>query len=129
MHHEREDGSGYPLGLKGNQIHQFGKIIAIADVFDAINSDRGYKRKKAPFEALQIVKNESLGRLNYEYVKIFLEHIINYYLGEQVILNNGDKCKIIQMNINDLERPLLLKDDNFIDLSKCKELSIKELLL
>ncbi|MDU7442418.1 MAG: HD domain-containing phosphohydrolase, partial [Clostridium sp.] len=82
MHHEREDGSGYPLGLKGDAIHSFGKIIAIADVFDAINSNRGYKRKKAPFEALQIVKNESLGKLNYEYVKVFLEHIVNYYLGE-----------------------------------------------
>ena len=44
MHHERIDGSGYPLGLKGEGIHPFAKIIAIADVFDAINSDRGYKR-------------------------------------------------------------------------------------
>ena len=44
MHHERLDGSGYPLGLKGEGIHPFAKIIAIADVFDAINSDRGYKR-------------------------------------------------------------------------------------
>ena len=47
MHHERVDGSGYPLGLKGEAIHPFAKIIAIADVFDAINSDRGYKKKKA----------------------------------------------------------------------------------
>ena len=129
MHHEREDGSGYPLGLKGNAIHEFGKIIAIADVFDAINSNRGYKNKKAPFEALQIVKNESLGKLNYEYVKIFLEHIVNYYLGEEVILNTGEKCKILQMNINDLEKPLIFKDGKFIDLDKQKELYIKEIVL
>lgn len=129
MHHEREDGSGYPLGLKGNAIHPFGKLIAIADVFDAINSNRGYKRKKAPFEALQVVKNESLGKLDYEYVKVFLEHVVNYYLGEEVILNNGEKCKIIQMNINNLESPLVLKDGEFIDLDKQKELYIKEMLL
>ncbi|WP_294405128.1 HD-GYP domain-containing protein [uncultured Clostridium sp.] len=129
MHHEREDGSGYPLGLKGDAIHDFGKLIGIADVFDAINSNRGYKRKKAPFEALQIVKNESLGKLNYEYVKVFLEHVVNYYLGEEAILNRGEKCKIIQMNINDLEKPLVLKDGEFIDLGKHKELYIKELLL
>ena len=129
MHHEREDGSGYPLGLKGDAIHDFGKIIAIADVFDAINSNRGYKRKKAPFEALQIVKNESLGKLDYEYVKVFLEHVVNYYLGEEVILNTNEKCKIIQMNTNDLEKPLVLKDGEFIDLEKQKELYIKELLL
>lgn len=129
MHHEREDGSGYPLGLKGDKIHSFGKIIAIADVFDAINSNRGYKRKKAPFEALQIVKNESLGKLNYEYVKVFLEHIVNYYLGEEVLLNNGERCKIIQMNINNLEKPLVLKNGEFIDLDKQKEYYIKEMLL
>ena len=88
MHHERVDGSGYPLGLKGDEIHPFAKIIAIADVFDAINSDRGYKNKKTPFEALRIVKEESLGMLDYEYVQVFLEHIISYYMGEEVLLNN-----------------------------------------
>ena len=129
MHHERLDGSGYPLGLKGDEIHPFGKIIAIADIFDAINSNRGYKNKKTPFEALRIVKEESLGKLDYKYVQVFLEHIINYYLGEEVILNNGDRCKILQMNANEIQRPLVLKDGEFIDLAKHKELYIEEMLL
>ncbi|OOM40277.1 cyclic di-GMP phosphodiesterase response regulator RpfG [Clostridium beijerinckii] len=129
MHHERLDGSGYPLGLKGEAIHPFAKIIAIADVFDAINSDRGYKKKRLPFEALQIVKNESLGKLDYEYVKIFLEHVIDYYTGEEVLLNTNEKCKIIQMNVNNLEKPLILKGEEFIDLEKEKKLYIKEILL
>ena len=128
MHHERIDGSGYPLGLKGEAIHQFAKIIAIADVFDAINSDRGYKKKKLPFEALQLVKNESLCKLDYEYVKVFLEHIVGYYTGEEVLLNTNQKCKIIQMNINNLEKPLVIIDEEFIDLEKTKDLYIKELL-
>lgn len=128
MHHERLDGSGYPLGLKEGAIHPFAKIIAIADVFDAINSDRGYKSKKPPFEALQIVKSESLGKLDYEYAKVFLEHIVTYYTGEEVLLNTNDKCKIIQMNVNDLERPLVLKNGEFIDLAKEKNLFIKEML-
>lgn len=128
MHHERVDGSGYPLGLKGEAIHPFAKIIAIADVFDAINSDRGYKKKKLPFEALQIVKDESLGKLDYEYAKVFLEHIVGYYTGEEVLLNTDEKCKIIQMNVNDLEKPLVLKDGEFIDLEKEKDLYIKEMI-
>jgi len=128
MHHERIDGSGYPLGLKGEAIHQFAKIIAIADVFDAINSDRGYKKKKLPFEALQLVKNESLCKLDYEYAKVFLEHIVGYYTGEEVLLNTNQKCKIIQMNINNLEKPLVIIDEEFIDLEKTKDLYIKELL-
>lgn len=129
MHHERLDGSGYPLGLKGDGIHPFAKIIAIADVFDAINSDRGYKDKKLPFEALQIVKTEGLEKLDYEYVKIFLEHVVGYYTGEEVLLNTGEKCKIIQMNVNNLEKPLVMKDSEFIDLAKEKHLHIKEMLL
>lgn len=128
MHHERLDGSGYPLGLKDEAIHPFAKIIAIADVFDAINSDRGYKKKKMPFEALQIVKNESLGKLDYEYAKVFLEHIVGYYTGEEVLLNTGEVCKIIQMNINDLEKPLILRGEDFIELEKEKGLYVKEML-
>lgn len=129
MHHERIDGSGYPLGLKDEAIHPFAKVIAIADVFDAINSNRAYKKKKRPFEALQIVKNESLGKLDYEYVKIFLEHIVDYYTGEEVLLSTGEKCKIIKMNINDLEKPLLLKNEEFIDLANEKNIYIKEVLI
>lgn len=129
MHHERIDGSGYPLGIKGEGIHPFAKIIAIADVFDAINSNRGYKDKKLPFEAMEIVKTESLGKLDYEYSKIFLEHIANYYMGEEVLLNTDETCKIIQMNVNNLDKPLVLKDGDFIDLAKEKNLYIKEIIL
>ena len=129
MHHERVDGSGYPLGLKGEGIHPFAKIIAIADVFDAINSDRGYKDKKLPFEDLQIVKTEGLEKLDYEYVKIFIEHVVGYYTGEEVLLNTDEKCKIIQMNVNNLEKPLVMRDGEFIDLAKEKHLYIKEMLI
>lgn len=129
MHHERIDGSGYPLGIKGEGIHPFAKIIAIADVFDAINSNRLYKQKKFPFEAMQLIKTESLGKLDFEYSRIFLEHIANYYMGEEVLLNTGEVCQIIQMNIDKLDRPLILKGEEFIDLSNNKDLYIKELIL
>lgn len=129
MHHERLDGSGYPLGLKDNQIHQFARIIAIADVFDAINSDRRYKKSRGPFEALEIIKKESLGRLDYEYCNVFINHVVNYYMGESALLNNGKVCKIVQIDANDLTRPLLLDDSGFIDLKKSKDLYIEKLVL
>lgn len=129
MHHERADGSGYPFGIKEGQIHPFGKIIAIADEFDAMNSDRVYRKKKGAFEVLEIIKEESLNKLDYEYAKIFIEHISNYYMGEEVILSNGEIAKILQINNNDLSRPLLLKDGDFIDLSNNKDIYIKELIL
>lgn len=129
MHHEKCDGSGYPLGLKEAKIHHFAKIIAISDVFDAINSDRIYKKSKGPFEALQLIQRESLGKLDYEYCNIFLNHVVNYYMGESVLLSNGHLCKIIQVDPKNLERPLLLDDTIFIDLKNRRDLYIEKLVL
>ncbi len=129
MHHERLDGSGYPLGLKEDKIHKFAKIIAIADVFDAVNSNRIYKGSIGPFEALEIINKESLGKLDYEYCNIFLNHIANYYIGESVLLNVNKTCKIVQIDLNNLTKPLLMDDSGFIDLKYHKEFYVKELVL
>lgn len=129
MHHEREDGSGYPLGITGDKIHCFAKIIAIADELDVMNSDENNRNNKGPFEILEDIKEKSLNKLDYEYSKIFLEHIANFYMGEDVLLSTGEKAKILQININDLTKPLLLKDGEFIDLGKHRDIYIKELIL
>lgn len=129
MHHERLDGTGYPLGVKSNGIHPFAKIVAIADIFDAINSNRGYKMKKPPFEAMQIVKDESDKKIDSEYARVFLEHISNYYMGEEALLNNSEKCKIMQVNIDDLKNPIVFKNGKFLDLSKVNNLYVKEIIV
>ena len=129
MHHERLDGSGYPFGSKQDQIDVFAKIIAIADTFDAINSTRAYKKSKGPFEALEIIQTESHGKLDYEYCTVFLEHMINYYIGENVLLNTNNICKIVFIDINDIIHPLLIDGSEFIDLKKNKNLYIETLVL
>ena len=58
QHHERYDGSGYPLGIRGDQIHTYSKICAIADTFDALTSERPYRDAQSSFRALAIMKNE-----------------------------------------------------------------------
>ncbi|WP_291654004.1 HD-GYP domain-containing protein [Clostridium sp.] len=128
MHHERCDGTGYPLGLKRNQIHDFAKIIAISDTFDAINSNRSYKKRKMPLDALKIIKDESLTRLDYSLCCTFLEGMSNFYIGQDVLLNNKSKCKIIHMDLNNISSPLLVCDDEFIDLSKATDLYIEQIL-
>jgi len=60
QHHERNDGSGYPAGLKGQDIHPYGRICSIADVYDALTSIRPYKPRIAPFEALRIMQKEMI---------------------------------------------------------------------
>jgi HD-GYP domain-containing protein (c-di-GMP phosphodiesterase class II) len=129
MHHERCDGSGYPLGLKGYQISSFAKILAVADVFDAINSNRFHKEKRKPFEALKLIKEESIkGTLDFSICNNFLNGLANFYIGQDVVLNNKTQCKIIQMNMNEIDKPLLLGTIDFIDLSKEKDLFILEIL-
>ena len=60
QHHERVDGTGYPRGLKGEEIHLYGRICSIADVFEALTSVRPYKKELKPFEALRIMKEEMI---------------------------------------------------------------------
>jgi HD-GYP domain-containing protein (c-di-GMP phosphodiesterase class II) len=60
QHHEREDGRGYPRCLCGEQIHVYGRIGSIADVYDALTAERSYKPKLSPFEALQVMKEEMI---------------------------------------------------------------------
>lgn len=124
MHHEKIDGSGYPLGLKGKEVHKFAKIIAIADMFDNINSHNS----RNPFEALKIIQEKSFHKLDHTYCNMFLNHVINYCMGETVVLNDERRCKIIKVYINDLTHPLLLDDNGFVDLKKDKNLYIKEIV-
>ncbi|HQM30709.1 MAG TPA: HD-GYP domain-containing protein [Syntrophales bacterium] len=63
QHHERDDGSGYPNGLKGDEIHLYARICSLADVYDALTCDRPYRNKLSPFMALKLIKRELLGHV------------------------------------------------------------------
>jgi len=58
QHHERHDGNGYPKGLRGDEIHEYGRICCIADVFDALTAERSYKVAMTPFDALKLMKEK-----------------------------------------------------------------------
>lgn len=75
MHHEKIDGSGYPFGLKGDEIHVFGRIMALADIFDALTSkDRPYKKSVPLEQALDIIRNDALNqKLDKKIVDFFIE--------------------------------------------------------
>ncbi|AAK80567.1 HD-GYP domain-containing protein (c-di-GMP phosphodiesterase class II) [Clostridium acetobutylicum] len=125
MHHEQIDGSGYPLGIKDNKIHKFAKIIAIADIFDKVNSDN----TNGPFEGLKAIKDLSLGKLDCSYSNMFINHAVNYYMGESVTLSDNRSCKIIKLDTENLTKPLLLADDGFLDLKSEKDLYVKSLIV
>jgi HD-GYP domain-containing protein (c-di-GMP phosphodiesterase class II) len=72
QHHERYDGKGYPNGLKGDEIHLYGRICSIADVYDALTSDRPYRQKMHPFQALKIMKEEMIAHFHKDLFEQFV---------------------------------------------------------
>ncbi len=72
QHHERVDGSGYPKHLSGDEIHIYGMICSIADIYDALTSNRSYRQKMRPFDALTLMKNENLAHINKQMFEKFI---------------------------------------------------------
>jgi HD-GYP domain-containing protein (c-di-GMP phosphodiesterase class II) len=104
QHHERFDGSGYPQGLKSNEISRFAKIIAVADVYDACISPRPHRAKMTPRQALS-----SLMENNCQYdptvLHAFLSVMAVYPIGCIVKLSSGEIGKVVGINPNQPFRP------------------------
>jgi putative nucleotidyltransferase with HDIG domain len=127
FHHEKLDGSGYPLGLKADRIPEFAKIIAVADIFDAMTSDRVYHKKKSPFKVLEMFENSSFGKLDIKVTMLFVKRFVEYYIGVNVILSDGKTAKIIRLNINEVTKPLIMTDEgSFIDMSLDRNIEISD---
>lgn len=77
-HHEKWDGSGYPKGLKGEEIHIFGRITAIADVFDALGSDRCYKKAWELERILRLFEEEKGKHFDPKLVELFFENLDSF---------------------------------------------------
>ena len=128
MHHERCDGSGYPIGVKGNKIDKYAKVVAIADVYDAMTSSRVYRDPICPFVVIH--NFEQCGYLLYEveYIMTFLKNIANTYIHSQVRLSNGMIGEIIMINNSSLSKPVVKMGDSYIDLSKEKQIQIEAVI-
>ncbi len=126
QHHERMDGSGYPLKIKSNQIHEFAKIIMICDIFDAMTHDRPYAKKISPFKAAEYIAWQSGTTLDYRIAYVFLSNISEYFVGKEVILSDGRIGKIVYVDVNYPTKPLISVDDGFIDLIKESEITIED---
>ncbi len=128
LHHERCDGSGYPLGLKGDKIPEYAKIVAIADVYDAMTSPRSYRKALCPFKAIQIFEQDGLNKYDPKIIMTFLENIGAAYINNKVLLSDGRIGEIVMLNKQQLSRPMIKCDDEFIDLTKNPELTIESII-
>jgi len=127
-HHERYNGKGYPLKLKGEDIPLFGRIIAIVDTFDALTANRIYQPESTPFEAIKLFREETFGDFDYDLLKVFLDKMPNYFVNEKVILNNGKEAKIVFINPRHQDKPIIKVDDSYIDLYKNDDIKIERMV-
>ncbi|MCR5829987.1 MAG: HD-GYP domain-containing protein [Lachnospiraceae bacterium] len=119
MHHERCDGSGYPMGLKGNQIEEVAKILAIADVYEAMTSPRVYRKAICPFEVIRLFEIDGLSLFDPVYLLPFMENITQSYVGNQVKLSDGTVGQVIFINKLSYSRPVIkMENEEYVDLSK-----------
>ncbi len=128
MHHERCDGSGYPNGFVGDQIDDFAKIVAIADVYDAMTSNRRYRKSICPFEVVENFERDGFLKYDPGLLMTFLERIVQSYIHNIVRLSDGRNGEVVMINKFALSRPVVRIGSGFIDLSKEMKLSIEEVI-
>lgn len=107
QHHERCDGSGYPHQLKAADIHPLAKIVAIADIYDALTSDRVYNRKILPHEAGEYLLGIASTQIDRVITPVFVKNIAIYPPGSQVLLNTNEIAIVTDPNPSMPLRPVL----------------------
>lgn len=127
-HHEREDGSGYPSGITSEKISLIAKILAVADIYDAMTSERIYRKDQSPFEVFELMQNGSFGQLHPTILNKFIKNMGTYYKGKHVLLNNGEQGEVIFINASSIARPIVQVGDRYVDLSHERSLKIESVL-
>ncbi|HMM23061.1 MAG TPA: HD-GYP domain-containing protein [Selenomonadales bacterium] len=98
QHHERLDGSGYPQGIGGEEVAFSAKIVAIADIYDAMTSDRVYRNRLTPFAAIKTLFESMFDKLDAAICTVFLSNLKDYFVGTAVNLTDGRLGEIIYMD-------------------------------
>lgn len=138
QHHERYDGSGYPQGLKGEDIHEFARITGVVDVFDALTADRIYRPAFPNYEAYEMLAAAGNFTHDYKIVEAFLYNIAVYPVGTLVKLNSGDIAVVIGTRRGQSYRPKVkllfndsgkaFKEKTIIDLAEELKYSVVRVL-
>jgi HD-GYP domain-containing protein (c-di-GMP phosphodiesterase class II) len=95
-HHEKYDGSGYPNGKKGGEISRFGKIIVLADIYDALTSERPYRKALSPSDAIEYVLGGVESLFDPRVSSAFIRKVAPYPVGSTVRLSSGDTAIVLE---------------------------------
>lgn len=118
LHHEKIDGTGYSVGLHDDDIPMVAKIIGLADIYDAMTSNRVYRNKLCPFEVIKNLETQTYGKIDTRVLMTFLNNIAGSYIGDFVELSNGEIAELMFINPNRVWQPIVKSGSQLIDLSK-----------
>lgn len=128
FHHEKCDGSGYPLKLKGDTIPTFARVICIIDVYEAMTADRVYRKGMCPFEVIRTFESEGYLKYDPKILLTFMKGIAQTYLHKNVLLSDGRQGEIIMINEHAVSQPIVRVESDFLDLTRYPQLKIVEIL-
>lgn len=127
-HHERFDGSGYPLQLKNENIQICARIVAVADVYDALTSDRVYRKKLKPNEVYEYITSLGVNHFDPKVIENFVKYVTIYPVGTGVLLNTKEKAIVVSDNRLMPTRPVIriIYDSNTKKHDTGKELDLSK---
>jgi HD-GYP domain-containing protein (c-di-GMP phosphodiesterase class II) len=130
QHHERLDGSGYPMRLTNNKIHSVAQVIAVADTYHAMTSERMYRKKQSPFRVLELMKQDQFGQFDLSALNALCSWIVNFSKGSQIKLSNGQLGEVLFITDKSPTRPLIKINNTgeIINLEEFRELYVEEII-
>lgn len=130
QHHERLDGSGYPKGEKIDSISIFAQIIAVADVFHAMTSERLYRARESSFKVIEMIKESEFGKFDIKVVQALIDLVADLPIGTLVELSNLERGEVMFVNHLSPTRPLIKLEGNgeIIDLTKYRAFHISRII-
>jgi len=130
QHHERLDGSGYPKSDKLDDVSVFSQIIAVADVYHAMTSERVYRSKSSSFKVLEMIREEEFGKYNIEVVNKLIELVGSLPISTRVLLSTGEQGEVVFLHRDSPMRPMIRLSDNgqIIDLATKRSIHIESVI-
>ncbi len=126
-HHEKWAGGGYPFNLKGTNIPEMARVVAVCDVWDALISNRVYKKGMPPERAYKIILEGMDTHFERRMVWAFQHFIVPYPKNAMVVLNSGEVAKVVQVNREACQLPVVELEGQLIDLAKHGRLQVSDL--
>lgn len=113
LHHERINRTGYPFNISAEKIGILTRIVSVADVYDAMTSNRVYKKKATPFAAFEMFMTEGYTNFDTYITNKFISNMSTYLIGSEVLLSNGERGKIVYVPPESMLKPIIYSNGRY----------------